>query len=145
MFRAMTTSQVERKSFQEVGWIHGYVLFFVCGPSAAPQDPGCNWLCLSSVCRQSDTWLPGTAAAFALFVFPSFFIHSASLSDSVISDLCSGRTARVTTAPLEERPKTLKRCRLTQIVLLILVPLRISSCRRKSWSSLTCFCVSAVV
>uniref|UniRef100_H3BYQ6 Protein phosphatase 1 regulatory subunit n=1 Tax=Tetraodon nigroviridis TaxID=99883 RepID=H3BYQ6_TETNG len=30
-----------------------------------------------------------TAAAFALFVFPSFFTHSVSRSDSVISDLCS--------------------------------------------------------
>uniref|UniRef100_H3C5R9 Protein phosphatase 1 regulatory subunit n=1 Tax=Tetraodon nigroviridis TaxID=99883 RepID=H3C5R9_TETNG len=63
-----------------------------------------------------------TAAAFALFVFPSFFTHSVSRSDSVISDLCSctpsGRTARVTTAPLEGRPKTLKRYPLSQIILL---------------------------
>lgn len=53
--RVMTTSQVERKSFQEVGWIHGYVCFFVCGPTAAPQDPGCNRLCLSSVFTDSRT------------------------------------------------------------------------------------------
>uniref|UniRef100_H3DF77 Protein phosphatase 1 regulatory subunit n=1 Tax=Tetraodon nigroviridis TaxID=99883 RepID=H3DF77_TETNG len=54
--------------------------------------------------------------------FSGIFTHSVSRSDSVISDLCSctpsGRTARVTTAPLEGRPKTLKRYPLSQIILL---------------------------
>lgn len=57
--RAMTTSQVERKSFQEVGWIHGYVCFFlllfVRAPTAAPRDLGSNRLCLSPVFTDSRT------------------------------------------------------------------------------------------
>lgn len=46
MSRVMTTSQVERRSFQEVGWIHGYVCWWIGGATAAPPDPGCNRLCL---------------------------------------------------------------------------------------------------
>lgn len=82
-FRATTTIRVEKKSFQEVGWIHRYARFLFEVLLQQVKIPPVTALLIFCVYRQSDTWVPGMAVAFAL-VCLLLILHSVSQSIGIV-------------------------------------------------------------